>query len=132
MKEKYKLYFVFYGHKLPKVNLINAIVCKKSNFKGDIRQKHKPYDPRVGCKSCRVVRKSAGKWWVGYEIPDRYNYRQAVMTFPTRRRFGDVFYTASRRSITTSPKPLTDKPDDKQTSLTDKQTSQEHVPDPSR
>ena len=41
MKEKFKLYFVFYGHKLRKVNLINAIVCKKSTFKGDIRQKHK-------------------------------------------------------------------------------------------
>ena len=39
MKEKFKLYFVFYGHKLRKVNLINAIVCKKNSFKGDIRQK---------------------------------------------------------------------------------------------
>ena len=38
---------------------------------------------------------------------------------------------ASRRSTTTSPKPLTDKPDDKQTSRKDKQTSREHVPDPS-
>ena len=51
----------------------------------------------------------------------RYNYRQAVMTFPTRRRVGDVFYTASHRSTTTSPKPLTDKPDNKQTSRKDKQ-----------
>ena len=59
----------------------------------------------------------------------RYNYRQAVMTFPTRRRVGDVFCTASRRSITTSPKPLTDKPDKKQTSRKDKQKSREHVPD---
>ena len=32
---------------------------------------NRPYDPRVGCKSRRVGRKSAGKWWVGYEIPDR-------------------------------------------------------------
>ena len=41
MKEKFKLYFVFYGHKLQTVNLIKAIVCKKSGFKGDIRQKDK-------------------------------------------------------------------------------------------
>ena len=41
MKEIFKVYFVFYGHKLQKVNLINAIVCKKSSFKGDIRQKQK-------------------------------------------------------------------------------------------
>ena len=41
MKEKFKLYFVFYGHKLCKVNLINAIVCKKSSFKVDIRQNKK-------------------------------------------------------------------------------------------
>ena len=34
MKEEFKLYFVFYGHKLRKVNLVNAIVCKKSSFKG--------------------------------------------------------------------------------------------------
>ena len=40
MKEKYKQYLVFYGHKLRKVNIVNAIVCKKSSFKGDIRQKH--------------------------------------------------------------------------------------------
>ena len=33
MKEKCKFYFVFYGHKLSKVNLINAIVCKKSCFR---------------------------------------------------------------------------------------------------
>ena len=30
------------------------------------------------------------------------------MTFLTRRRVGDAFYTASRRSTTTRPKPLTD------------------------
>ena len=41
MKEKCKLYFVFYGHKLCKVNLINAIVWKKSSFKVDIRQNKK-------------------------------------------------------------------------------------------
>ena len=62
----------------------------------------------------------------------RYNYRQAVMTFPARGRVGDVFYMASRRSTTTSPKPLTDKPDHKQTNRKDKQTRWEHVPDPSR
>ena len=43
MKEKCKLYFVFYGHTLCKVNLINAIVSKKSSFEGDIRQKQKIY-----------------------------------------------------------------------------------------
>ena len=41
MKEKCKLYFVFYGHKLCKVNLINAIVCKKNSLKVDIRQNKK-------------------------------------------------------------------------------------------
>ena len=52
------------------------------------------------------------------------------MTFPTTRRVGDVFYMAGRRSTTSSTKPLTDKPDKKQTSRKDKQTSREHVPDP--
>ena len=41
MKEKYKRYFVFYGHKLCKVNLIIAVVCKKSSFKIDMRQNPK-------------------------------------------------------------------------------------------
>ena len=62
----------------------------------------------------------------------RYSYKQAIMTFLSRRSVGDVFYTASRRSTMTSPKPLTDKPDHKQTSRKDKQTGLEHVPDPSR
>ena len=61
----------------------------------------------------------------------QYSYRQDVMAITTRRRVGDVFCTASHRSTTTSPKPLTDKPDHKQTSRKDKQTSQEHVPNPS-
>ena len=52
------------------------------------------------------------------------------MTFPTRRRVGDVIYTASRRSTATSPKPLTDKLDKKQTSCKDKQTSQEKTDKP--
>ena len=38
------------------------------------------------------------------------------MNIPTRRRVGDVFCTASRRTTTTSPKPLTDKLDHQQTS----------------
>ena len=49
-KEKCRLYFVFYGHKLCKVNVINAIVCKKSSFKVDIRQKQENllfYDPSL-------------------------------------------------------------------------------------
>ena len=41
MKEKCKLYLFSYGHKLCTVNLINAIVCKKSSFKVDIRQNKK-------------------------------------------------------------------------------------------
>ena len=41
MKEKCKLYFVFYGYKLCKVNLINAIVCKNSSFKVDMRENKK-------------------------------------------------------------------------------------------
>ena len=36
------------------------------------------------------------------------------MSIPTRCRVGDVFSTASRRTTTTSPKPLTDKPDHRQ------------------
>ena len=40
-KEKCKLYFLFYGHKLCKVNLINAIVSKNSSLKVDIRQNKK-------------------------------------------------------------------------------------------
>ena len=54
------------------------------------------------------------------------------MAITTRRRVGDIFCMASHRSIMTSPKPLTDKPDHKQTSRKDKQTSREHVPDSSR
>ena len=61
----------------------------------------------------------------------RYSYRQDVMAITTRRRVRDVFCTASRRSTTTSPKALTDKPDNKQTSRKDNQTSRERVPDPS-
>ena len=52
----------------------------------------------------------------------RYSYRQVVMAIMTRRRDGDVFGKASRRSFTTNPKPLTDKPHHKQTSHKDKQS----------
>ena len=45
-----------------------------------------------------------------------YSYRQDVMTFPTRCRVRDIFYTA-----TTSPKPLTDKPDNRQAVKTNRQ-----------
>ena len=62
----------------------------------------------------------------------QYTYRQDMMAITTRRRVRDVFCMASRRSTTTSPKPLTDKPHHKQTSRKDKQTSREHVPHPSR
>ena len=56
MKEKCKLYFVFYGHKLCKVNLINAVVSKKSSFKVDIRQTKQDHCSgmisRRGAKMC--------------------------------------------------------------------------------
>ena len=50
MKEKCKVYFVFYGHKLCKVNLINAIVCKSSSFKVEKKTKQENllfYDPSL-------------------------------------------------------------------------------------
>ena len=80
---------------------------------------NRPYGPRVGSKSRRVVRKSAGKCRVGYEIPDR----------TVKLQTGQF---CSRGGCRTSPKPLTDKPDHKQIGHKEKQTSQEHVPDPSR
>ena len=43
------------------------------------------------------------------------------MAIPTSRRVGGVFYTACRRTSTTSCKPLKDKPDHKQTSCKDRQ-----------
>ena len=55
----------------------------------------------------------------------RYSYRQDVMTFQTRHRHGDIIYMAIRKITMTSPKPLTDKPDHKQTNRKDKQTSLE-------
>ena len=68
-------------------------------------------DSRVGYKSQgQKFLKRAGKYWVGStSLTVRYTYRQDVATTPTRRRIGDIYCTASRRS-TTSPKPLTDKP----------------------
>ena len=78
-------------------------------------------DPRVGCKSHRVVRKARKNAELVMKSPTgRYTYRQVVMAIPTRRRVGDIFCTASRRS-TTSPKPPTDKPDNKQTSRKERQ-----------
>ena len=46
------------------------------------------------------------------------------MAIPTSHRVGNLFCMARRRTSTTSPKPLTDKPDHKQTSRKDKQISQ--------
>ena len=40
----------------------------------------------------------------------QYTYSQDVVTTPTKRRVGGIYFTASRKSTTTSPKPLTDKP----------------------
>ena len=55
--------------------------------------------------------KKAGKYWVSCTSPTgQYTSRQDMVTTPTRRRVGDIYCTASRRSTTTSPKPLTDKP----------------------
>ena len=56
-----------------------------------------------------------------------YSYRQDVLSIPTRCRLRDVFCSASCRSTTTSTKPLTDKPDHKQTSRKGKQTSQDQT-----
>ena len=87
---------------------------------------NRPYDPRVGCKSCRVVEKRSENAESVMKSPTgRYTYRQDVMTFLTRRKAGDVYCTASRRSTTTSPKPLTDKPYQVPASRTDKQTGLE-------
>ena len=47
------------------------------------------------------------------------------MTFPTRYSARNDFYKASHRTTTTNPKPLTDKPNHKQTSRKDKQTSRQ-------
>ena len=96
-------------------------------------------DPVTDPTTLGSVAKVVGSWEKGHENgvlvmkspTGWYSYRQDVMAI-TRCRVGDVFYMASRRSTTTSLKPLTDKPDYKQTSRKDKQTSREHVPDPSR
>ena len=50
------------------------------------------------------------------------------MTSPIRRGVRNVFSTVSRRSAMTSLKPITDKPQSKQTSHEDKETGREHVP----
>ena len=97
-----------------------------------------PLEPVTDPTTLGSVAKVIGSWEKARENggsikkspTGRYSYRQDMMSIPTRRRFGDVFCTASRRSITTSPKPLTDKPNHKETSRKDKQTSHEHVPDP--
>ena len=78
-----------------------------------------------------LVTKVVGSWEKAREnaesvkksMTGQYSYRQDVMSIPTRRRVGDVFCTASCRTTMTSPKPLTDKPDHKQRSRKDKQTS---------
>ena len=51
----------------------------------------------------------------------RYSYRQVVIAITTRRRVGDVFCTASHRSITTSPKSLTSRITSRQTVKTNRQ-----------
>ena len=65
--------------------------------------------------------KRAGKYWVSCTSPTgRYTYRQDVVTTQTRRRVGDVYCTASRRSTTTSPKPQTSCSRFRQAVLTDR------------
>ena len=54
------------------------------------------------------------------------------MSIQTIPRVGDLLCMYSGETSTTSPKPLTDKPDRKQTNCKDKQRSQDQVPDPSR
>ena len=86
------------------------------------------------------VAKVVGSWKKGSKNAEsvmksptgQYSYRQVVMAITTRRRVWDIFCMASRRSTTTSPKPLRDKPYHKQTDRKDKQASLEHVPDPFR
>ena len=83
-------------------------------------------DPVTNPMILGSVAKVVGSWEKARENAElvmksttgRYSYRQDVMT---RRRVGDFFCTASRRITTTSPKPLTDEPDHKQTSLKDRQ-----------
>ena len=77
---------------------------------------NRPYDARFGCKRSESVMTSP---------TGRFTYRQDVMAFPRRCRVGDVYCMASRRSATTSPKPLTDKPYQVPTSHTDKQAGLE-------
>ena len=97
-------------------------------------------DPVTDPRTLESVAKVIGSWEKASENAEsvmksttgRYSYRQDVMSIPTRHRVVDVFCTSSRRTTTTSPKPLTDKPDHKQTSCKDKQTSWEHVLNPSR
>ena len=95
------------------------------------RHCNRPYDPRVGCESRRVIEKRRETDESVLKSPTGwYSYRQDVMTFPTRCRVRDVYCTVSRRSMTTSRKPLTDKPDHKQTSHKDKQTGLEKHTEP--
>ena len=97
-------------------------------------------DPVTDSTTLGLVAKVVGSWEKAHGNAElvmksptgRYCYKQDVMSIPTRHRVGDVFCMASRRSTTTSPKPLTDKPDHKQTSRKDKQTTREHVPNSSR
>ena len=60
--------------------------------------------------------KVVGSWEKGHKNAESVMksptgpYRLDVMSIPSRREVGDVSCTASRRSATTSPKPLGDKP----------------------
>ena len=94
---------------------------------------NRPYDSRVGCKSCRVIEKRHKNGESVVKSPTgRWSYRQVVMAILTSSMVGNLLCMASRRTSRTSPKSLTDKPYHKQTSHKDKQISLEHVPNPSQ
>ena len=93
----------------------------------------RPYESRVGCESRGIVEKRHKKAELVKNSPTgHHTYRQDVVIILTRHRVSGVYWMASRRTTMTSPKPLTENPDHKQTSRKDKQTSRGYLPDPCR
>ena len=103
--------------------------CSTHNFKKSHQKSIRTvpciyFDPTILGSVAKVV----GSWEKGRKNAEsvmksttgRYSYRQDMMSILTRHRIGEVFCTVSHRTTTTSPKPLTDKPDHKQTSRKDK------------
>ena len=91
---------------------------------------NRPYDSRVGDKICRVLEKKPTKMLSQLRNPQHVSIVTGHDEHPEKMYRRGHFCTASGRN-TTSPNPLTDQPDHKQTRRKDKQTSWEHVPDPS-